>query len=1135
MFKMSASSTDVVAFPCAEARRAYIEQLKRQPVPDDDDIKNIKDVPGWADLSIDEQIEVFDHYFLLDKGRTVPLKTKAGLWAVTRDPYNDRGDASSVEKRAKSVETVGIRNDLRKGAFLIQSDSEDDDTWTSGHWATLIDGARKACDRDPLKKNKVVQASIAAGLPDCKCYKRSTPPWGRVHLKDYGNLLNDEVTSTTWVEKCRATEAVDLGFEKKKKANGWSIQSIGQQAMEEKKFQYAEALYEGRWSSKTSLIDCGFFYRESKKVIANSEEVESKQISVWDLLVSRANQEIDMQHPVARNHTFIFKVLAVVLRKLRASHPEWIVPISLMFLPTASETGYGVCPLLPKGLPKIAITKLNEDALEELCMPMVGTARFTEKTKTAKKNKVKSCKAKAKARPPVFRTRAAKARFDANQIKKQASAVLVQEGIDAVESALLPCAADPVSEYHAQKSFLSHVNDTMLYLIKIDKAQEDFARAYKLIAVRGALMDGVELKVRGATKLVKGFKSVTTITKATYYRRAKLAPRASDPDMFDVDLEQILTAEVGGAPSSMVVRRLDALLEEHAAAIIEVAQFEKQHSSKLPVLAHMYASTGLNKVMMALMQRAAESNGVLIGEQMATELLQENAMTEAEEVFPESWVAGLAFLDEVRVANTMDEVKKEACSRAELLSSIESIINNNFTENHLHARRMSLMLHICSSLGCQMFMKQEGPVMTQKPYLAPLVQSAVSEELSRFDLTKLKVEETPTIVRDLMKGLKITFRAASRYWFGRLATMSDHCIKFDGKAYGVKREGFMRQLNASNNQKALEAVKQDMLIQPELVPVEASVNLFPVDRMTTIEMIMRVFEKENKEEHLANLILQNPRVYCNNALNAEHLNHVKEMESKAQEEKDAAAVLPITDDDDAPTSLVDWVKSLAEDEKTQMGLSIAQVRLVQAHLNSKFMELCSDGIDELEDNNLDIEGPMDKEKKGVKVGLFRSRARGTETMMSFWGRIVEVEVASTMKKEQCLPLICTEGPRFFLEGSSCCNPTRSDYCPAWSVPAVPKQGEEEPDILPPAKKKRNQDKKEKDKPIATHEISYEPLDVVCFGKTFTYQRPVLIDIKLPAGETHRYDSKCFRKRFEWDDEELKKKSREARIKSFINS
>ena len=140
-----------------DARKQYISNLKRQPQPPDD-VNNIKDITGWADLTLDEQIEMVDHYFLIDSCRTIPLKTRSGDWAVTRYKWNGRGDNSSIVKRAKSIEQIGIRSDLRKGAFLIQDAT--DETWTCAHWATLVEGARLAADRDKEKTKSSMQVFL---------------------------------------------------------------------------------------------------------------------------------------------------------------------------------------------------------------------------------------------------------------------------------------------------------------------------------------------------------------------------------------------------------------------------------------------------------------------------------------------------------------------------------------------------------------------------------------------------------------------------------------------------------------------------------------------------------------------------------------------------------------------------------------------------------------------------------------------------------------------------------------------------------------------------------------------------------------------------------------------------------------
>ena len=121
------------------------------------------------------------------------------------------------------------------------------------------------------------------------------------------------------------------------------------------------------------------------------------------------------------------------------------------------------------------------------------------------------------------------------------------------------------------------------------------------------------------------------------------------------------------------------------------------------------------------------------------------------------------------------------------------------------------------------------------------------------------------------------------------------------------------------------------------------------------------------------------------------------------------------------------------------------------------------------------------------------------------------------------------------------NPMRSDYCPAWSVPALPKTEDEPKEADPaapaPAKKaKKGGKEKEKQALVCTHEVKYEDFFINIFGKTYQYQRPVLIDVVLPAKEEHVYDKNSLRKRFGWDDEELNKRPRNPqKIKSFINT
>ena len=68
-------------------------------------------------------------------------------------------------------------------------------------------------------------------------------------------------------------------------------------------------------------------------------------------------------------------MVATVVRKLKPTHPEWIVPIVLLYFPKLG-TPYGQCSLLPDGLGTQPLNKLNEDFFDELLMPIEGIAEF---------------------------------------------------------------------------------------------------------------------------------------------------------------------------------------------------------------------------------------------------------------------------------------------------------------------------------------------------------------------------------------------------------------------------------------------------------------------------------------------------------------------------------------------------------------------------------------------------------------------------------------------------------------------------------------------------------------------------------------------------------------------------------------
>ena len=170
----------------------------------------------YGNLPPMELMAKLDHDYLVHSGAHVRFFNSEGKFALKRSPLNKRGDKSSIDARQLSVESVGVLQDLRGGAFLHQIDNPSGSGGAASedygvlHFATLCEGVEAAALADPEKRNKCVQMSIANGLKGVKIYSRMMPAWGKVFLVDYGNSLNGDATITTILEKWRGTAATPL-------------------------------------------------------------------------------------------------------------------------------------------------------------------------------------------------------------------------------------------------------------------------------------------------------------------------------------------------------------------------------------------------------------------------------------------------------------------------------------------------------------------------------------------------------------------------------------------------------------------------------------------------------------------------------------------------------------------------------------------------------------------------------------------------------------------------------------------------------------------------------------------------------------------------------------------------------------
>lgn len=372
-FAMSVVCAAVVGVSSG-ATPSRVQLLKQQPAPLSTCATLIQEVPGWEGLELSEYKELVDYFWGISQCQHVVLIAPDKTFAVLRDRCNDRGDEGTEMRRQISIETIGYRIEVGRQPFLIQS-NKGDGHWDAAHCAGIISGIRRAWAADTTKANKNVQSSIRAGLPNCHTYMRTIPDFARTFLKDLGNLTNSQVTETTMLEKYRLVPRIDNAFTRKKNAMTWTMKSCGGAAgLEDKKWEYVNQLYEGFWSNKTSFSHCHHFFIESKKIDTVAWDSGAAE-SVWDTFARRVNGEVDLMHGVSTNHDRIFKIARSVFSKLKGTHPQFITPVILMYLPRVpppAVPALGVCSLVPSGCPLIAVSKFDENAVQELVLEMEG-------------------------------------------------------------------------------------------------------------------------------------------------------------------------------------------------------------------------------------------------------------------------------------------------------------------------------------------------------------------------------------------------------------------------------------------------------------------------------------------------------------------------------------------------------------------------------------------------------------------------------------------------------------------------------------------------------------------------------------------------------------------------------------------
>jgi len=1078
------------------------------------------------DLSDSQLMLLCDKFYCVDECRSVPLLVHDRP-TIVRDKLNDRGDLGSRLGLKKSIESLGLLLDLRRGPFLIETDKVGE--YTCAHWATTIEAFYMAYKDPENSENRNVMMSAKAGLPSSKIYHRKIPADAARFLKEYGNQGNDNMTRKTILECYREALRIEVAWQKRKTAMQWTLASLGYAQHETKKWEFACSILPRRWERPRHFEVCLHFARESAKVMITQGEFAGQ--SVWSALEKKVNSECDLSHPSAANYSYLFTTLYTLFRKLRSQHPDWIVDCCLLFLPVARPLV--VCSLLPTGFGTVAVTKCTDTMVDALLTTMEAS-KVVESALVPAKPTAPRPKASAKKGKKPSARRAAKV-----TAKVKAKRVAPRLGFSVVGD-------EGITKQDGEKTFLSLLQHKCDYMLKLDGRQRTLVTSFRFASLVGALAGVVTLTMRGEERPVKGFNKLSKIFKAELYRTAMLQPRLSDPDFLDGaiddDVDRLDPGDVTTEARSAPVIRTS--LEEHSASATALAEFVRSHSLSLPTLAFTCGPTVINNTMLSVFQSLMTDGGVVASIQEASDRLIEATVREVEKVLPPNWddvgeLLGKCSAILAVEVGTEKAPHADAGEVASLLSQLklEDVAQLKVDKVYVTTLRHRIFFHVLKCLGQQCIQVREGPSVVPRTWLPPLMSQAVTALLSDSE-TWLPSSKVPDGVNfstiKLSSGLSFSEFAAA--WGTEAANLNQRCCSdVNPLDFERKRTAFVGALNVKNSVAIASLMNSEGITLPPSLRIGKDVDVFPAARATVVSQCIELYDAKHAAAKDTLVCLQN---FSSTVLKALQSKFVKSAAMLGAGAAASSAVVDAKGSADSVFTLLEWWTRTAEQEGGTTGPDASLLtREIIAVMNLKFAGIARAayaGIDgsapTVKSANLQVGIAAESAtKKSSRVVVKREGPPSADFVLDFWGRVVDETTSASLPKATCIPLgdAGGVGPMLYLDGSAAMNCRRSDCCFAWHISPLPAKSneavemaatpEEEDLVLVPATeeivvpaKRRKKHKQH----VATHSVHMVEM-IISVGGTlgeFKYERPVLRDI---AG-IEPVDGRLFRELAVWD-------------------
>ncbi|CAK0830462.1 unnamed protein product [Prorocentrum cordatum] len=291
--------------------------------------------------------------------RWLPL-VHEGKFTMTRDPAN----------RCKSVETIGICK-VRKGPWVIPAG---ENQWTVLHWASLLEGAKMAMEKDPHKKNRTVWIALEAGCDSAVEFDPNLPDDVKDYVIELGNATNASTLVVTVLQVFMSTETILSGWAiQKEKVTATGDGCGGALTLYARRHAYANTVFSGRWRSQNALDVTINTYNLLQTTMT------SAGISIWDQMVSYFETKADYMHEYMKDTNAVIQNISCICKVLCSTYPDFVVPVVALVIPHLESEPLGACPALPDGIPQGKLRKLSEAMVRNLLASMADSATMKAK------------------------------------------------------------------------------------------------------------------------------------------------------------------------------------------------------------------------------------------------------------------------------------------------------------------------------------------------------------------------------------------------------------------------------------------------------------------------------------------------------------------------------------------------------------------------------------------------------------------------------------------------------------------------------------------------------------------------------------------------------------------------------------